>query len=47
MQSNLKVAITGGIGSGKSTVGGIIAGLGYNVLSCDDIYRNILKDKDI
>lgn len=45
MQSNLKVAITGGIGSGKSTVSGIIARMGYNVLSCDEIYLQLLKDK--
>ena len=45
-RNNIKVAITGGIGSGKSTVSKIIAERGYNVVSCDDIYSELLTDKD-
>ena len=41
MKSKIKVAITGGIGSGKTTVSKYIAGLGYPVFSCDEIYKNI------
>ncbi|MDE6505391.1 MAG: dephospho-CoA kinase [Clostridia bacterium] len=44
MQSkNIKIAITGGIGSGKTAVSDIIAGRGYKVLSCDKIYFELLS----
>lgn len=43
---NFKVAITGGIGSGKSTVGKIISEMGYLVVSCDDVYKDLLSKKD-
>ncbi|MDE5722097.1 MAG: dephospho-CoA kinase [Clostridia bacterium] len=46
MQNNVKVAITGGIGSGKSTVCEIINELGYPVISCDEIYKALLKNTD-
>ena len=39
-----KIAITGGIGSGKSTVLSILKHLGYTVLSCDAIAREIYND---
>ena len=45
-QSNFKVAITGGIGSGKSRVAEIIKREGYPVISCDEIYCELLKDKN-
>lgn len=45
MQNNIKIAITGGICSGKSTVARIIEEQGYSVISCDEIYRDILIDK--
>ncbi len=37
-----KIAITGGIGSGKSTVLKEIEAMGYPVFSCDEIYREII-----
>lgn len=43
---NLRVAITGGIGSGKSTVAAMIGRLGYKVISFDDVYRDLLKRKE-
>ena len=42
-QSNLKIAITGGIGSGKSEVCSIIKSAGYPVFSCDEIYSELLN----
>lgn len=41
-----KVAITGGIGSGKSTAIGILKDAGYPVYSCDEIYKEIFKQAD-
>lgn len=44
MKKRKVIAVTGGIGSGKSTVLEIIKSLGYTVVSCDEIidklYRN-------
>lgn len=42
----MRVAITGGIGSGKSTVAAMIGRLGYKVISFDDVYRTLLKRKE-
>ena len=42
MQSKI-VAITGGIGSGKSEVCAYLKSLGYVVLSADEIYKNLQK----
>ena len=39
----IKVAITGGIASGKSTVSSFIKGLGYKVYDADKIYADLLK----
>ncbi len=47
MQNNIKIAITGGIGSGKSTVASIIAEQGYQVISCDDVYRRLLESEAV
>ena len=44
MQSNIKIAITGGIGSGKSEVCSFINAAGYHVFSCDEIYSELLND---
>lgn len=46
-QSNVKIAVTGGIGSGKSTVCGIIENSGFPVYSCDAIYAELLKGKEL
>ena len=37
------VALTGGIGSGKSTVAEILRNLGFAVLNCDEIARKVEK----
>ena len=37
-----KIAITGGIGSGKSSVLSILREMGYAVFSCDEIYRKLI-----
>ncbi len=39
------VAITGGIGSGKSTVLNILKNKGYPTFSCDEIYKELIFDK--
>ncbi len=39
----MKIAVTGGIGSGKSTVCKIIEEFGYPVFSCDKIYAEMLN----
>lgn len=39
-----KIAVTGGIGSGKSTVCKIIKNSGYSVYSCDKIYEDLLGE---
>lgn len=41
------VAITGGIGSGKSTVAKIIAEMGYPVFSADTVARGIYGDSEV
>ena len=42
---NKKIAITGGIGSGKSAVSNILRDMSYPVYSCDEIYAEIVKSK--
>lgn len=42
-QNKKLIAITGGIGSGKSEVAKIIKDLGYAVYSCDEIYAELLN----
>lgn len=41
----IKIAVTGGIGSGKSTVLKIISDLGYQTVSLDEVYEELLKDE--
>ncbi len=45
-QNKINVAITGGIGSGKSTVAEIIKETGYPVFSCDETYAKLLRSSD-
>ncbi len=40
-----KIAITGGIGSGKSLVRKIIMKRGFPVFSCDDIYAEVINSE--
>lgn len=40
------IAITGGIGSGKTTVSNILRDNGFTVLSADAVYNNLIKNKD-
>lgn len=40
------IAITGGIGSGKSLLTAYFASLGYPVLGADEIYSDLLKNED-
>lgn len=44
MRQNKKIAITGGIGSGKTTVAKIIAQK-YPVISLDKVYSDLIQDK--
>lgn len=46
MQNNIKIAITGGIGSGKSTVAEIITEKGFTVISCDKVYVDLLNNDE-
>ncbi len=41
-----RIAVTGGIGSGKSTVLSYLKEKGYAVFSCDEIYRTLLKTEE-
>lgn len=41
-----RIAVSGGIGAGKSTVIKLIKDEGYSVFSCDEIYKEILLDKE-
>jgi dephospho-CoA kinase len=41
-----RIAITGGIGSGKSYIASILKDMGYDVFSCDEIYKKVLLSKE-
>jgi dephospho-CoA kinase len=42
------VGITGGIGTGKSTVAKLIAGMGYPMISTDELAKDVMKnDKNV
>ncbi|MFQ7035234.1 MAG: dephospho-CoA kinase [Candidatus Borkfalkia sp.] len=47
MRQNKKIAITGGSGSGKSTVARLIAERGYDVFSCDLIAHEIYEEPNV
>ena len=38
-----KIAVTGGIGSGKSLALRYIAQMGYPIFSCDEIYKDVIQ----
>lgn len=42
----MKIAITGGIGSGKSAAANFIKELGFPVFSCDEIYANLCTEPE-
>lgn len=44
-KNNLKVAVTGGIGSGKSTAIKIISQLGFKTVSLDQVYKDLLQNQ--
>ena len=46
MKNRLSIAVTGGIGSGKSLVMDILKKIGYTTFSCDDIYRDLSFNKE-
>jgi dephospho-CoA kinase len=43
---SIKIAVTGGIGSGKSTALSIIKDLGYSVVCLDDVYAQLLLEEE-
>ncbi len=42
----MRIAVIGGIGSGKSTALNLIKSKGYKVLSCDEVNEELLKNKE-
>lgn len=46
-QNKIKIAVTGGIGSGKTTVCDYIEAAGYPVYSCDKVYAELLCGKEM
>ncbi|MBQ3234840.1 MAG: dephospho-CoA kinase [Clostridia bacterium] len=44
--SSLVIAVTGGIGSGKSTLCALIKKLGYPVYSADETYAELIKNEE-
>jgi dephospho-CoA kinase len=43
----MRVAVTGGIADGKSTVCEILRDLGHSVVSADEIARQLLDDPEV
>ena len=43
----MKIAITGNIGSGKSTISKYLANKGYKVFSCDEYNNYLLNDEEV
>lgn len=46
MKQNKKIAVTGGIGSGKTLFCNILKESGYHVFSCDEIYGELLQEEE-
>lgn len=44
---NIKIAITGGIGSGKTALINLIKEMGYPVFSCDEICKRLYKKRKV
>lgn len=42
----IRIAITGGIGSGKSLAMQYISKIGYPIFSCDEIYKDVIQSKE-
>ena len=42
----MKIAVTGGIGSGKSLALRYIYQMGYPVFSCDEIYKSVIQSQE-
>lgn len=47
MEKRTLIAITGGIGSGKSTVNSIVSELGFLTLSCDEIVNQLYSKRKV
>ena len=47
MKRIVKIAVTGGIGSGKSLVLNYLGEMGYKVLSCDEITKKLYATHDV
>ena len=45
IMKNVKIAITGGIGSGKTTLINLIKNMGFPVYSCDEICQKLYKKR--
>lgn len=41
----MKIAVIGGMGSGKSTVLSMLRNLGEEVVDCDAVYRVVKKER--
>lgn len=46
IHNDITIAITGGIGSGKTVVSGILSAMGYLVYDCDSNARALMDDND-
>lgn len=46
MKKTKRIAVTGGIGSGKSTVINIIARFGYETIDLDEVYSELLENEE-
>lgn len=46
MKKRVSIAVTGGIGSGKSMVLSFLKNLNYSVFSCDQIYKELSCDEE-
>ena len=46
MKPNKKIAVTGGIGSGKTLFCNILKEMGCEVFSCDEIYHDLLREDE-